>query len=348
MKRFCTLISCAIFGFFIGCILYLLPNAQIGHVCAPTIYDINTENDITTSTKDSVYTISPYTGEPLLNKSNNLIPFLCVIDNSRNSRPQSGLSEADILYEHTLEDGIPKFLALYYKNSPIKIGPIINTDNCFIGISQEYELPFAHNSESADVLATISNDVLSHDINKLSQAEYFWKDNSRISTDNFYTSSTNIKNFIKSSNVFIKPNCSLTFDKATWLDSYLENATELSFNLSENYQTSYRFINGTYEKYMDGILANDLNDNTPLTFTNIILQVTNINKTFNSRQLKSELIGSGEGLIFSNGKVQKMHWIKSNESSPTILTNLNGELLPLTPGNTIWHIADVSSKICYK
>ena len=348
MKRFYTLISCAIFGFFIGCILYLLPNSTIGHTCAPTIYDTGMNEDITTSTKDTKYKINPYTGEPLQNFDENTIPFLCIIDNSRNARPQSGLSEADIVYESTIEYGIPKFLALFYKNSPIKIGPIVNAYHCFVDISKEYEIPFAHCGGSEDVLSTISSDTSIHNINELSQGQYFWRDTSRMSPNNLYTSSSKLKNYLKSTYSPITPNCALTFNNLTWLDNSLEKVTELNLNLSSYYNTSYKFINGVYEKYMDGILATDLNDNTPLSFNNIVIQITNISSNLSNESSTINLIGSGEGLIFSNGKVQKMHWIKSNESSPTILTNSNGEILSLNPGKTIWHLADITTKISYK
>lgn len=348
MKRFFTLISCAIFGFFIGCILYLLPNSTIGHVCAPTIYDVNDNEEIATSTKDTGYTLSPYTGEPLTNSEANNIPFLCAIDNSRNARAQSGLSEADIVYESTIEYGVPKFLALFYKNSPMKIGPIINIYPCFIDISKEYTLPFAHCGGNDEALATIASDASIHSINEFSQEQYFWRDTSRSAPTNLYTSAAKVRSFLTSSNFSYSKNCALTFNKLVWSDDSLEKANELTLDLSSYYSTSYKFVNGVYEKYLDSILATDLNDNTPLSFTNIVIQITNIKSNTNSVNSGIDLTGSGEGLVFSNGKVQKMHWIKSNESSPTILTNLNGEILSLSPGNTIWHIADISSKISYK
>lgn len=348
MKRLYTLLSCAIFGFFIGCIIYLLPNSTIGHVCAPTIYDVINSQDVATSTKDNKYIMNPYTGEPLPSNTENKTPYLCVIDNSRNSRPQSGLSQADIVYDCTVEYGMPKFLALFYKNSPMKIGPIINAYPCFIDISKEYNIPFAHCGGSEEALATIAKDTTVNSINEISKGQYFWRDSSRRSPDNLYTSSTRIKSYLKDYNISSTSDCALTFNSLTWFDESLENATQLNFTLSSYYDTSYKFINGVYEKYMDGILATDLNDNTPLSFTNVVVQLTNIKSNSTNTKSNVNLIGSGEGLVFSNGKVEKMHWIKSNESSPTILTNSNGEILPLSPGNTIWHVADISTTISYK
>lgn len=72
----------------------------------------------------SLETLSPYTGNILESDSIDNIPFMCIIENSRAARPQSGLSEADIVYETMAEAGIPRFLAVFYENSPEVIGPV--------------------------------------------------------------------------------------------------------------------------------------------------------------------------------------------------------------------------------
>ena len=60
--------------------------------------------------------ISAYTGLELSKESFDNIPFLVIVENSKAARPQSGLSEADIVYETMAEGGIPRFMALFHSN----------------------------------------------------------------------------------------------------------------------------------------------------------------------------------------------------------------------------------------
>lgn len=59
--------------------------------------------------------ISPYTGEEVDSNTFNNIPFMAIIENSKDARPQSGLSSADLVYETMAEGEIPRFIVLFQK-----------------------------------------------------------------------------------------------------------------------------------------------------------------------------------------------------------------------------------------
>jgi hypothetical protein len=76
--------------------------------------------------KDYPVYINPLTGLPvpdpaLLDRR----PIAVKITNyPRSVRPQSGLSLADLVFEYYMERGIPRFIAVFYGNDALKIGPI--------------------------------------------------------------------------------------------------------------------------------------------------------------------------------------------------------------------------------
>src|SRR3989344_7583982 len=51
-------------------------------------------------------------------------PLGIMIENHEESRPQSGLSQADVIYEAVAEGGISRFLAVFYCNSAEIVGPV--------------------------------------------------------------------------------------------------------------------------------------------------------------------------------------------------------------------------------
>ncbi len=71
--------------------------------------------------------MSPLTGKEIppelwLNRPKRVIAFK--IDNNINARPQSGLQEADSVYEILVEGGMTRFLALFLDNTSKYLGPI--------------------------------------------------------------------------------------------------------------------------------------------------------------------------------------------------------------------------------
>jgi hypothetical protein len=76
-------------------------------------------------------------------------PITAVIENHLDSRPQSGLSRADVIYEVVAEGGITRFLAVYYCGASaedVRIGPIRSARVYLIDWAAEYgEAPlFVH------------------------------------------------------------------------------------------------------------------------------------------------------------------------------------------------------------
>lgn len=68
-------------------------------------------------------------------------PIVTIIENHADSRPQSGLSKADVVYEVVAEGGITRFLAVYYcaaAAQDVKIAPVRSARVYFIDWAAEY------------------------------------------------------------------------------------------------------------------------------------------------------------------------------------------------------------------
>jgi hypothetical protein len=288
---------------------------------------------------------SYYTGKDCTDNDNSKPSFMAMIENSSQARPQSGLSYADIIYETSAEGGIPRFIALFHDNSPEVIGPLRSVRPYFLDIAKEFNLPFAHCGGSEDALTTISKDKSLMSINEISEGSYFWRDNKRVAPHNLYTSSDNINKYISSKNLEIKNTPFLSFNIEYYRDSNLAEASNLSITINKGYNTSYTYKDGLYTKSMDGKESVDAINNTPLTFSNIIIQETNISLSSDNLHLNIDLLGKGEGYILSQGKVVDITWEKPANDSRTTLYDKSGNKVPLSPGKTIWHIVDKKSPV---
>lgn len=71
-------------------------------------------------------------------------PLIVMIENHADSRPQSGLQNADIVYEAVAEGGITRFMAVFYcgilQGTPNKydVGPVRSARTYFLDLASEY------------------------------------------------------------------------------------------------------------------------------------------------------------------------------------------------------------------
>lgn len=71
-------------------------------------------------------------------------PALVMVENSLDSRPQSGLSAADVVYEAVAEGGITRFMGVFYCGAVAgaeKIAPVRSARIYFVNIAAEYQDP---------------------------------------------------------------------------------------------------------------------------------------------------------------------------------------------------------------
>ena len=65
-------------------------------------------------------------------------PLGVMIENHEEARPQSGLSNADVIYEAVAEGGITRFLAIFYCDTAEMVGPVRSARTYFIDMMSEY------------------------------------------------------------------------------------------------------------------------------------------------------------------------------------------------------------------
>lgn len=290
---------------------------------------------------------SPYTGEEVDESTFKNIPFMVIVENSKDARPQSGIVDADIVYETSAEGGIPRMIALFQKNSPEKIGPVRSARPYFLDISREYNLPFAHCGTSAEADEIIKENKLMT-LNEFVFTGFYWRAKDRKAPHNLYTSSKNIRELVETRN-YIKPsNVNLKFDKTYWENEKLTAAENITFKVTKNYTTDYIFKDNKYYKTMSSTPALDKEDSRQLSVNNIVIQVTTIKLQKDGIHLDIPLTGKGYGYVISSGKMTKMAWSKENADSQTILKDESGNIISLSPGNTWWHIVDKNSTLTVK
>jgi len=102
-------------------------------------------------------TINPLTGLPPDSPENlERRPILVKVENlPRDSRPQWGLSLADIVFEYHTEEGTTRFAAIYYGSNAEKVGPVRSARLFDIQLVQMFKAIFVYGSAYQFVLEKI-------------------------------------------------------------------------------------------------------------------------------------------------------------------------------------------------
>jgi hypothetical protein len=304
----------------------------------------NTDTDSSTEVQAEKY-YALYTGEEVSKEQLEMPAYMVSIENVAAARPQAGFTSADIVYELMTEGGVTRCFALFQSNNAEKIGPIRSMRTYFIDLAYEYNVPFAHCGGSYDSLDRISNEG-AMSMNEMYNGSYFYRDGTvKVQEHSLFSSSEKLIEFAQNKN-FIKPsNVELEFDESFWDKNNFESANKIAITFNKYYTTSYTYKDGVYYKSMNDEPSLNRTDNVPVAVENLIIQNVNYRTRSQELYLDLDLVGKGDGIIFSNGKMIKVTWSKSDIDSQTIFKDENGEIVPLNIGKTWWHLLDQNAEM---
>ncbi len=110
------------------------------------------------------------------------------IDNQQAAWPQSGLVEADLIFEFPAEGGITRYLAVFWHKGAAKIGPVRSTRIYFDNVAAAYGWPLAHAGGNVDALRAIGPLGIKNLDQIYGSGQWFWRSTDRQMPHNLYTS----------------------------------------------------------------------------------------------------------------------------------------------------------------
>ncbi|WP_167956389.1 DUF3048 domain-containing protein [Anaerosporobacter faecicola] len=286
--------------------------------------------------------LSKLTGDWVPEEVGNRRPYAVMLNNHEIASPQSGTSEASILYEAIVEGGITRLMGIFENFSTDRIGSVRSARHYFVSFADEYDAIFVHYGHTKYALAKI--DELG--VNNLSGLSgigttVFYRDKSIKAPHNAFASyegiqkgteklkyRTEYKEDFENHFTFYKEDTDLTSD-------IVANKVTLKFSKYTNPYFVYDKEKKVYGRYQFGGKHIDYNTNEQLTFKNIIVQYVkewNIDK--NGYQTMDLGNASGDGYYITNGKAVKITWKKNESSSKMHYYDEEGNILTINPGKT--------------
>ncbi|MBW4081942.1 DUF3048 domain-containing protein [Paenibacillus sp. S150] len=265
-------------------------------------------------------------------------PLAVMINNAPAARPQSGISEADILYEVLAEGGITRMIGIFQSHTGVvKIGPIRSIRPYLIDIGESYGSVTVHAGGSPAAYAILQKEK-KDDMDEIGRAgAYFWRDKERKAPHNLYSNAAKLyEGADKLGYAGTVEVPGYLFTDPDYVPAEGEAAAELSVNfLLESYTVGYKYSSerGTYLRWVNGKPHLDLNNSNPVEAANVIVMGSDHKVLDDVGRLQIDVELGGEAVLFQRGQVLKGRWSRKPGDVIRFVKNDGTEAL-MYPGIT--------------
>ncbi|MEC9489930.1 MAG: DUF3048 domain-containing protein [Halanaerobiales bacterium] len=288
--------------------------------------------------------VSPFTGLPI--SQNYYKRAVAVsIENAPAARPQSGLGEAEIVYEFMLEGGITRFLAIYWPKVPQKIGPIRSARPALIETAQSYDALFLHAGASPDGFELLQAGRVLH-LDQIYQSQYFWRSSKRRAPHNLYSGEEPLNNYLDNLSEKEYP------EQFNFLTAAVVSDFKKAENISIDYWGSYEVLyeyNSLENNYLRFLNSKDnphlLENGEQLKAKNIIIQHVRTSTKDSQGRQDIDLESGGKMQLFRDGLVIEGSW--DNNKGDITYFNAAGEQIKINPGQTWIQVVPNGTEITY-
>ena len=278
-----------------------------------------------------------------------------MIENHPDARPQSGLSQASIVYEAPVEANYTRFMAIYPLGEEfLKVGPVRSARPYYLDwLSEYHDIMYMHVGGSPDALQRITEYNI-FDLNEFYRGQYYWRVDDRYAPHNVYTSSrlweqawvdygTDEERGMRNE------------EKGNWKFEDREQCSEDCVNeitisfLPPTYEAVWKFNTSTdkYERYQMGYPHTD-KDGFIIEADNVVVIHTTTRVLDSIGRIAMDTIGEGDAIVFRDGYMIRGTWKKEMRESKTKWYDSEGNEISLKPGKTWIEVLNQNAELKFE
>ena len=282
--------------------------------------------------------------DELMNKR----PIAVMVSNHVKARPQSSLNSADIVYETLVESGITRYMAIFWSQSPQKVGSVRSARQYYLEWLSPYDAVYIHDgcADTDDPRTDACGNIYSYNIKDISTAgSWRWNDGVRYSPHNEYNSVLTAWEYAEDRGWSGFPSDFESWKFKNDLDQIYrkeENQYEISFHNrlfnGGNYKTIWKYdmTTNSYKRWVGGNPDIDQETNTQVYAKVVVVQETDLTPSYDSKgRVIIDTIGQGEATILMDGREIDGSWKKDNRMDRTTFYDDAGDEIEFNRGR-IW------------
>ncbi len=251
-------------------------------------------------------------------------------DRSADTRPQTGLEAADVVYEEVVEGGITRFVVAFNSVVPETVGPIRSVRLTDPNIVWPLGGIFVYSGGGQPAVEAINQaPVNAVDPNAAGDA-MFRQDGKKAPYDLF----GRVGDLFTKDGQPVPPPPFFEY-LATGETFAGEGVTEFTAGFAPGYAPTYTFDAATnsWNRAIDGVPFTSTSGGQ-ISATNVIVQFTDYVGGVGLEGSEGNTVGEGDAWVFSNGQLIRGRWIRPAKEQPAGYVDAVGNPIKLTPGRT--------------
>lgn len=282
-----------------------------------------------------------------------------MIENSPDSRPQSGLIYADMVYEVVDEGGVTRYVAVFSSNDAEIIGPVRSARIYYAEIARSFDPIYAFwgtYPECYDVIRSLDIDVLDGNSEVIAYTDSGWRDYSRsdITEHTAFMSTLKLKEDAAEYGYSLEGGQSPLRFKIDAVDSERGDISDINIVFSyDNFSVDFEYNreNNNYLKFTGGSPHTDYETGEQIAVNNVIVMITNIDGPIDaSGHMVVRTTGTseiGKAYFFMDGNVIEGTWERTSVFDPFKYKDNDGNIILFNRGSTWVSLIQDTARLTY-
>ena len=325
------------------------------------VSDSTTTTEAVISYEFDIERMSPLTGKEIppelwLNRPKRVLAFK--IDNNINARPQSGLQEADSVFEILVEGGMTRFLAFFLDNTSKYLGPIRSARPTDPTVVRPYDGTLVVSGATDGLIPTIRE--LGVPVLEEVTAPAMFRIGSRKAPQNLYADTELVREVVDSRGFkFLQPGPQPLYPFGFNQNNWDSGANKITIQYSEFTTVIWkldgnrysRFIIDAYSSDKDAVAHNFISQDgnySDILSTETIVVIQGALYKDKATTLPSILtVGIGDLFIFNDGKYVQGNWRRTDISENFEFFDLNQNPIEVPPSSQWIHVIPNEGQIAW-
>ena len=325
------------------------------------VSDSTTTTEAVISYEFDIERMSPLTGKEIppelwLNRPKRVLAFK--IDNNINARPQSGLQEADSVFEILVEGGMTRFLAFFLDNTSKYLGPIRSARPTDPTVVRPYDGTLVVSGATDGLIPTIRE--LGVPVLEEVTAPAMFRIGSRKAPHNLYADTELVREAVDNRGFkFLQPGPQPLYPFGFNQNNWDSGANKITIQYSEFTTVIWkldgnrysRFIIDAYSSDKDAVAHNFISQDgnySDILSTETIVVIQGALYKDKATTLPSILtVGIGDLFIFNDGKYVQGNWRRTDISENFEFFDLNQNPIEVPPSTQWIHILPNEGQITW-
>jgi len=275
------------------------------------------------------------------------------IENSPESRPQTNLQAADVVYETIVEGGVTRFNAMFHSTLPEQAGPVRSARLSDLHVVPQYGALFVFSGASDSVNAEIRGTGIENLSEDAGVTYPFSRSRQHSAPHNLFVTLAKVhEEATRRGMPATRENKPLAFDApGSGAATPTVTVVDVPFSPANTVRWTYDATSNAYLRDNNGRAHTDRATGAQITARNVVVMWARYDvasrDVVGSTTYRITLTGSGRCSVFRNGQRYDGTWEAGVDAPPTFKAE-DGTQIRLTPGNTWFQVIQPNTNITMK